>query len=79
MKATELDAAFDDGEDVLQYFDATTSQRPNIEIRRVNVDFPAWMVASLDQEASRLAVSRQSVIKTWIATMLEERAAALSL
>ncbi|MDR0837809.1 MAG: antitoxin [Propionibacteriaceae bacterium] len=78
MKATEVDAVFDDGEDVLQYFDVATSRRPNIEIRRVNVDFPAWMVASLDQEASRLAVSRQSVIKTWIAQVLQERAVALS-
>jgi hypothetical protein len=70
MKATELDEKFDNGEDVLEYFDLTTMRRPNLEPRRVNVDFPAWVVAGLDREAARLGVTRQSVIKMWIAERL---------
>jgi hypothetical protein len=70
MKATELDEKFDNGEDVLEYFDLSTMRRPNLEPRRVNVDFPAWVVAGLDREAARLGVTRQSVIKMWIAERL---------
>jgi len=70
MKASELDEKFDDGEDVSEYFDLSTMRRPNLELRRVNVDFPAWVVAGLDREAARLGVTRQSVIKMWIAEKL---------
>jgi hypothetical protein len=70
MKATELDEKFDNGEDVMEYFDLTTARRPNLEPRRVNVDFPAWVVAGLDREAARLGVTRQSIIKMWIAEKL---------
>lgn len=66
MKAKELDAKFDAGEDVLEHFDLSKARRPNIEQKRVNVDFPVWMVDSLDNEAKRLGVTRQSVIKMWI-------------
>lgn len=73
MKARELDRKFDDGiEDVIDYFDATTSVRPNREQKRVNVDFPLWMVESLDRESHRLGVTRQSLIKVWIAERLEK-------
>ncbi len=70
MKASKLDEKFDNGEDVLEYFDLSTKRRPNLEPRRVNVDFPAWVVAALDREAARLGVTRQSVIKMWIAEKL---------
>jgi hypothetical protein len=70
MKATDLDEKFDNGEDVSEYFDLSTIRRPNLEPRRVNVDFPAWVVAGLDREAARLGVTRQSIIKMWIAEKL---------
>ena len=73
MKASELDKKFDDGvEDIMDNLDATTATRPNKEQRRVNVDFPVWMVESLDREAGRLGVTRQSIIKIWIAERLEK-------
>ncbi len=71
MKAEELDEKFDNGEEVSAYFDLTKARRPNLEARRVNVDFPAWMVERLDREAGRLGVTRQSVIKMWIAERLK--------
>ena len=73
MKASELDKKFDEGvEDVIDEFDLSTAMRPNREQKRVNVDFPLWMVDSLDREASRLGVTRQSIIKVWIAERLEK-------
>jgi hypothetical protein len=71
ITAEELDEKFDNGEDVSAYFDLTKARRPNLEARRVNVDFPAWMVERLDREAGRLGVTRQSVIKMWIAERLK--------
>lgn len=73
MKASDLDKRFDDGvEDIIDDFDLTSATRPNREQKRVNVDFPLWMVESLDREASRLGVTRQSIIKVWIAERLEK-------
>ena len=72
MKADELDKRFDEGEDISSELDLTGARRPNREQRRVNVDFPAWMVDSLDREAKRLGVTRQSIIKVWIAERLEK-------
>lgn len=75
MKASDFDKKFDDGvEDIIDDIDPTSWRRPNREVRRVNVDFPLWMVESLDREAQRLGVPRQSVIKMWIADRLEQRA-----
>ena len=74
MKASELDKRFDDGEDITSELDLTRVRRPNREQRRVNVDFPTWMIDSLDREARRLGVTRQSIIKVWIAERLEEKA-----
>ena len=71
MKAKDLDEAFDSGKDVSEYLDLEAARRPNQEIKRVNVDFPVWMVESLDREARRLGVTRQSVIKVWLAQKLE--------
>jgi hypothetical protein len=70
MKAREFDRAFESGEDIDDLVDWSQARRPNVETRRVNVDFPAWVVASLDREALRLGVTRQALIKTWIAERL---------
>jgi hypothetical protein len=73
MKASEFDKKFDDGvEDIIDDLDMSTAIRPNKEQKRVNVDFPIWMVESLDREAARLGVTRQSIIKVWIAERLEK-------
>jgi hypothetical protein len=70
ITAAEFDEKFDNGEDVSAYVDWSKARRPNQEPRRVNVDFPAWMVRDLDREAGRLGVTRQSLIKMWIAEKL---------
>ena len=74
MKANDFDEKFDAGEDVTGNLDLTAARRPLQEARRVNVDFPSWMVESLDREAQHLGVTRQSVIKMWIAERLEKKA-----
>jgi hypothetical protein len=74
MKASELDKRFDDREDITSELDLTKVRRPNREQRRVNVDFPTWMIDALDREARRLGVTRQSIIKVWIAERLEQKA-----
>lgn len=71
MKAEEFDQKFDDGGDMTVDLDLTAARRPALEQRRVNVDFPSWMIESLDREARRLGVTRQSIIKVWIAERLE--------
>jgi hypothetical protein len=76
MKATELDEIFDKGEeDILEQFDVSKASRPGREQRRVNLDFPIWMIHALDDEAARLGVTRQSVIKMWLAEKLDQVAA----
>ena len=72
MKAKDLDKAFDAGEDVTRYLDLSKARRPKQEQKRVNVDFPIWMIQSLDKEAKRLGVPRQSLIKVLIARHLEK-------
>ena len=74
MKASEFDRKFDAGEDVSADLDRSKARRPGQEQRRVNVDFPSWMIEALDREAGRLGVTRQSIIKVWIAERLERRA-----
>jgi len=71
MKAEEFDKQFDKGEDVSEYFDIENAKRPGLEQKRVNVDFPIWMITSLDKEAKRLGVARQSIIKIRIAERLK--------
>lgn len=75
MKGTrtidELEKAFDEGADLEEFFDFDRPSFPNKETRRVNVDFPTWMIAGLDAEATRLGISRQAVIKTWVAERLD--------
>lgn len=75
MKARALDKKFDEGRsDIVDDLDLATARRPNQSQKRVNVDFPVWMIESLDREASRLGVTRQSIIKVWLAERLEESA-----
>ena len=76
MKAEEFDEKFDDGEDVSEFLDLNHAKRLGQEQKRVNVDFPVWMIESLDKEAKRLGVTRQSIIKIWIAERLESKTAA---
>ena len=71
MKAEEFDKKFDNGEDVSHVMDLTRARKVNKDQKRVNVDFPVWMVNQLDEEAQRLGVTRQSIIKVWIAERLE--------
>ncbi len=71
MKAKKFDSDFDNGKDVTDALDLSKIKRPNQVQRRVNVDFPTWMIESLDKEASRLGVTRQSIIKVWLAERLE--------
>lgn len=71
MKAKKFDQQFDDGVDLTASLDLSKSKRVLQEQKRVNVDFPTWMVDSLDREASKLGVTRQSVIKIWLAERLE--------
>jgi hypothetical protein len=71
ISAEEFDRRFDAGEDLSEYWDLGSVRRPGLEPRRVNVDFPRWVVEALDREAKRLGVSRQAVIKVWIADRLE--------
>ena len=66
MKAKTFDRKFDAGDDVIEHLDLGKARRVGTDPKRVNVDFPAWMVDSLDREARRLGVTRQSLIKLWI-------------
>lgn len=70
ISAAEFDRKFDEGEDLSEYVDWSKAKRPDLEPKRVNVDFPSWMVAGLDREAKRLGITRQALIKTWIAEKL---------
>jgi hypothetical protein len=74
MKAKKFDTDFDSGKDVTNVLDTSKARRPLQEQKRVNVDFPTWMVESLDREAGRLGVTRQSIIKIWLAERLEKLA-----
>ena len=75
MKTNEFENKFENNEDIIQHLDLSSSRRVNQEQRRVNVDFPSWMIDSLDKEARRLGVSRQSIIKVWVAERLHNKAA----
>jgi len=76
MKAEHLDDIFDSGADLVPHLDLSTVRRLNLEQKRVNVDLPIWMIENLDQEADRIGVTRQSIIKVWLAERLKmERSA----
>jgi len=74
MKAEDFDKKFDQDESIIDDLDLSRARRPEQEQRRVNVDFPVWMIHSLDKEARRLGVPRQSIIKMWLAEKLEKTA-----
>jgi len=79
MKAKDFEQRFDEGVDLTASLDLSKARRVLQEQRRVNVDFPTWMIDSLDREASKLGVTRQSVIKVWLAERLEATASNLPL
>ena len=70
IKAAAFDRKFDRGDDISAFVDPSSIKRPGLEIRRVNVDFPEWMIRSLDLESKHIGVSRQSLIKLWISERL---------
>ena len=72
MKAEDFEKEFDEGRDISRHLDISKARRPEQEQKRVNVDFPLWMLRSLDKEAKRLGVPRQSLIKVWVAERLEK-------
>lgn len=76
MKANDFDEKFDQGsEDIVDDLDLSTARRVNQEQKRINVDFPAWVVESLDREAARIGVTRQSIIKVWLVERLKAESA----
>ncbi len=76
MKAKNFDEKFDDNkQDIIDDLDLSTIKRPNQKQKRINVDFPSWVIDALDREASRVGVTRQSIIKLWLVERLEEKAA----
>ncbi len=72
MRAKEFDKAFDEGKDISRNLDLSKAKRSAREQKRVNVDFPVWMILLMDKEAKRLGVPRQSLIKVWVAERLEK-------
>jgi biotin operon repressor len=72
MKAQEFDEKFEAGEDLTSELDFSKARRVNQESKRVNIDFPSWVVDGLDKQAKRLGISRQALVKVWIAEKLEE-------
>ena len=72
VKARDFDKKLDEGADISKYLDVKKARRPEQEQKRVNVDFPVWMIQLLDKEAKRLGVPRQSIIKVWVAERLEK-------
>lgn len=76
MKAKDFDKKFDEAQqDVVEDLDLSSARRVNQEQKRINVDFPAWVVESLDREAARIGVTRQSIIKVWLVERLRAEAA----
>ena len=71
MKTSDFDNKFDDGQDITSLLDVKNANRPALQQKRVNVDFPLWMANKIDKEALHLGVTRQSLIKLWIADRFE--------
>ena len=75
MKSKDFDEKFDKNKaDIIDNLDLSTLRRPNQQQKRVNVDFPVWVIDSLDKEANRVGVTRQSIIKLWLVEKLEKLA-----
>jgi hypothetical protein len=76
MKVEQFDQKFDSNDDdIIDDLDLSSVTRPNQSQKRINVDFPSWVIDSLDKEASRIGVTRQSIIKVWLVERLEQQAA----
>ena len=76
MKAKKFDEKFDqDSDDIIDDLDLSTMRRLNQEQKRINVDFPSWVIEALDREAARIGVTRQSIIKVWLVERLRSEAA----
>jgi len=75
MKAKKFDEKFNSNEEIIEDLDLSSVRRPNQEQRRINVDFPSWVIASLDKEAARIGVTRQSIIKVWLVERLQSESA----
>lgn len=74
MKAQEFDEKFESGEDLTNNLDFSKARRVNQESKRVNIDFPTWVVEGLDKQAKRLGITRQALVKVWIAEKLKNAA-----
>ena len=72
ITAEEFDKRFDRGDDISAFVDKSTIMRPGVAVRRVNVDFPEWVIRNLDVESKMIGVSRQSLIKLWVAERLQQ-------
>ena len=72
MKANEFDKKFDENKNIIEHLGLSNVKRPKQDQKRVNVDFPVWMIDLLDKEAKRLGIPRQSIIKVWVAERLEK-------
>ena len=70
MKAAKFDEMFDNGESVIEHLDLKNIRKPNLELKRINIDIPVWIIESLDKEAKRIGISRQAIIKIWLAEHL---------
>jgi hypothetical protein len=73
MKAEEFDTKFDNDENITEFLDLSQARRPGYEQKRVNIDFPVWMIEALEQEAKRLGVTSDSIIKLWLAERLDKK------
>lgn len=71
MKAEEIDHKFDNNEDITEHLELSSKRRPNQNIKRINIDFPEWMINALDDESSRIGVTRQSIVKMWISQKID--------
>lgn len=71
MTAKEFEKHFDEGEDITPYIEKSSVRRPGLEARRVNVDFPEWIIEKLDLQSKRIGVSRQALIKLWVSERIQ--------
>lgn len=69
-----IDEAFDNGEDVLQYFDISKArlQDPVVPTKKININIPQWLIDELDKQASSLAISRNAIINVWLAERVKQ-------
>lgn len=72
MTAQEFEKQFDDGEDITPHIDPSSIHRPGLQARRVNVDFPEWIIEKLDMQSRLIGVSRQSLIKLWVSERIQQ-------